>query len=352
MPSTSRNARARRAGLRYVSDARPGIRRLRRGRGFEYKSARGARVSARTLERIRSLAIPPAWEQVWISADERGHLQATGYDARGRKQYRYHPAWSAQRNAAKYDELLAFARALPRLRRQIARDLRGRGVPRERVIACVLRLLDRTLVRIGNEEYARDNRSYGLTTLRNKHIRVAGDELQLKFRAKSGMHYSTTLDAPRVARVVRRCLELPGQQLFAYMDEEGRTRDLDSGHVNDRLRELTGSDFTSKHFRTWGGSVLVLEALHARGKLARGASQRERTQRHVAAIDVAAQELGNTRAVCRRYYVHPLVLEADGDGRLAQAFAEARKRRSPSGLSVAERALLRLLARSQVRRKA
>lgn len=294
-------------------------------------------------ERIESLAIPPAWERVWICRDPEGHLQATGYDARGRKQYRYHPRWMEMRNEAKFAELAAFGAALPRIRRRVRRDLRRNEMVRERVLACVVRLLDRSCVRVGNAEYARDNESFGLTTIRNRHVAVEEDEVVLQFRAKSGVERWASVKSGRVASVVRRCAELPGQELFCFLDDEGRTRDVESGHVNDYLREISGGAFTSKHFRTWGGSVIAAESLRALGSGGPGLSDRELKRREVAAIDEAAEQLGNTRAVCRKYYVHPLLFAADADGSLAAAFEEAERASRPRGLRAAERALLRLL---------
>jgi DNA topoisomerase-1 len=307
-------------------------------------------VTGQSRTRIEALAIPPAWERVWICPHPRGHLQATGYDARGRKQYRYHPEWSAVRNAAKFGELAAFGAALPRIRRRIALDLARRGLARERVLACIVSILDRTHVRIGNDEYARSNDSYGLTTILNKHARVDGDHVMLRFRAKSGVECRTSLRSARAARIVRRCQELPGHELFCYVDERGATRDVGSGDVNRYLREITGADFTSKHFRTWGGSVIAAEALHRLGPLEHTPTQREAKRRQLEAIDAAASQLCNTRAVCRKYYVHPLLFEADLDGRLHAAFKGATRPPSASGLRPAERALLRLL-RDTERRK-
>jgi DNA topoisomerase-1 len=247
------------------------------------------------------------------------------------------------RNAAKFDELAAFGRALPAIRRRVRRDLGGTGMSRERVLACVVSILDETLVRIGNDEYARTNDSYGLTTIHNNHARVNGDKVLLRFRAKSGVQCRTSLRSSRAARIVRRCQELPGVELFCYVDGDGVTRDVGSGDVNGYLKELTGTEFTAKHFRTWGGSVIAADRLRAQGFAAEPLTQREAKRRQIEAIDAAAEQLCNTRAICRKYYVHPLVLEADGDGRLAAAFDAASRSTTPAGLRLPERALLRLL---------
>ena len=345
-----RSTRARAAGkaprgLRYVTDRRPGIRRRRAGRGFRYLTARGRTVDRATRRRIESLAIPPAWERVWICADRRGHLQATGYDARGRKQYRYHPDWRADRDRAKFATLADFGRVLPTIRRTVARHLALAGMPREKVVACVVHLLDTALIRIGNDEYARENESYGLTTIRNRHARVRSGAITLTFRAKSGRLRQATIESPRAARIVRRCQHLPGQKLFCYLDPDGKAHDVGSTDVNRYLASVAAGHFTSKDFRTWGGSVTALAALRALGFPPAGEtpSIRERKRREVAAIDAAAERLGNTRAVCRRYYVHPAVIDGDVDGRLEAAFAWSGSHPRPSGLRTAERALLRLL---------
>lgn len=336
---------ARRSSLRHVSDRMPGIRRRRRGRGFEYRTPGGELVGGAVRERIEALAIPPAWERVWICPDERGHLQATGYDARGRKQYRYHPEWTRVRSAVKFDELANFGNALPRIRRRVRRDLQRRDMSREKVLACVVWILDRTLVRVGNDEYARENESYGLTTIRNRHARVHGDTVVLRFRAKSGVACRMRIDSTRAARVVRRCRELPGQELFCYVDEEGSTIDVSSGDVNDYLREVTRRSLTSKHFRTWGGSVIAAERLRELGFPREPLSKREGRRRELVAIDSAAEQLFNTRSVCQRYYVHPLVLEAYQSGALERAFERAVAEPRPRSLRTAERALLHLLKR-------
>lgn len=326
----------RRSRLSYVSDTEPGYTRQRRGKRFVYLDRRGRTIEdERVLARIRSLAIPPAYTDVWICRSPHGHVQATARDARGRKQYRYHPEWKAWRDATKFERTLEFARVLPKLRARIARDLRRKGLARERVLATILRLLDRTHVRIGNEEYAKANRSYGLSTLRDRHAKVRGDEVLLHFRGKSGKDHQVSLTDARVARVVRRCEDLPGQHLFQYRDEEGALHRVGSGDVNDYLRAIAGNGFTAKDFRTWAATVSVAGSLIAHGKASEAMLR--------AAIERAANELGNTPAVCRRAYVHPLIMQvyasADEAGRLRAAFERAATRRG-RGLNQIEKAVL------------
>ncbi|HEV2622325.1 MAG TPA: DNA topoisomerase IB [Frateuria sp.] len=316
-------AEVRAAGLVYVSDTQPGIRRLRRGKGFGYCDADGRPVTDRAeLARIRALAIPPAYEGVWICAHPDGHLQATGRDARGRKQYRYHPDWHALRDHGKFDRILAFGAALPKLRRRARQDLALTGLPREKVLALLVRLLDETLIRVGNEAYARDNDSYGLTTLRSRHLRVVRGRLRFCFRGKSGQEQEVELDDKRLARIVRRVQQLPGQRLFQYLDDTGERQPIDSGMVNDYLREACGEAFSAKDFRTWGGTA------HAAGVLARTPlpeSGGERARRHVLveAVKQVAEVLGNTPAVCRKSYIHPEIFEGWQDGSLHRAISPA-----------------------------
>jgi DNA topoisomerase-1 len=326
-----------------VSDGQPGIRRIRGDDGFVYRRADGRPLRARAeLERIRTLAIPPAYEDVWICPDPRGHVQATGRDARGRKQYRYHPEWRAHRDANKFERMLEFGAALARVRRHVAKDLEGpvgARPRRETVLATVVRLLDATLVRVGNDEYARENRSYGLTTLRNRHAAVDGSTLTLKFRGKSGVLHEVELEDPRVARVVRRCQAMPGQELFTYVDEAGATRSVGSADVNDYIRAASGADFTAKDFRTWHGTVHAL-MLWAEQSAA-GAARRLSANQVLAEV---ARRLGNTVAVCKKSYVHPRVLEV-----LTAGHADALERVAASsgpraeGLDAAERQLLAFL---------
>lgn len=327
------------AGLRYSSDEGPGISRRRAGSGFAYLDARGRPVrDASTLSRIRTLAIPPAWRDVWISPHASGHLQATGRDARGRKQYRYHTRWRTTRDEAKYDRLLAFARVLPVIRRRTRRDLLGGPLSRSRVLATVVRLLETTLIRVGNEEYARANGSYGLTTLRDRHASVRGGRVRFRFRAKSGVFQTVDLDDPTLARSVKRCQELPGQTLFQYLDPEGRRQRVTSTDVNAYLREVAGQDVTAKHFRTWLATVEAATTLRG---VSPADSQTARTKQVVAAIDRVADRLGNTRAVCRKCYIHPGVVDAFLEGTLASANGH---RPRLKGLGRDEAATLALLA--------
>lgn len=299
---------ARRVGLRWVEDTQPGYGRRRRGKSFRFLSTRGRALHDRAaLARIRSLAIPPAWENVWICPLAHGHLQATGRDARGRKQYLYHPAWRRTRDEAKYSRLIDFARALPRIRHRTARHLRRRGLAREKVLAAVVRLLETTLIRIGNEEYARDNGSYGLTTIRDSHARVNGQRVRLSFRGKSGIRHEVELEDRRLARIVRQCQDLPGQELFQYVDENGGIRDIGSSDVNDYLREIAGAEFTAKDFRTWAGTVLAAQALQEFQDFDSDAAAKRNVTR---AIERVAERLGNTKAISRKCYVHPAIIDA------------------------------------------
>jgi DNA topoisomerase I len=302
---------AKAAGLSYVSETGPGIRRRRAGHGFVYLNGHGAIRDAATLGRIRGLVIPPAWSDVWICPVPGGHIQAVGRDARGRRQYRYHPRWRAVRDATKYTRMLAFARALPRIRARVVADLARRGLPREKVLATVVRLLETTLVRVGNEEYARANRSFGLTTLRDRHVDVDGAEVRLRFRGKGGKEHAVGLRDPRLARIVRTLQDLPGQELFQYVDDAGTRRAIDSGDVNAYLREISGDDFTAKDFRTWAGTVLCAVALARAG---RAGSAREAKRKIVRAIAEVAARLGNTPAISRKSYVHPAVVDAYLEG--------------------------------------
>lgn len=337
------------AGVQYVSDAAPGIRRIRAGRGFAYRDADGTPIRRPSeLARIRSLAIPPAWRDVWICPQADGHIQATGRDARGRKQYRYHPAWQTARGLAKYRRMLAFARALPQLRATVARDLGQRNLPRERVLAAVVSLLEKTLIRVGNDEYARTNNSFGLTTLRDEHADVTGSSVTFSFRGKSGVEHCIDLSDRRLANIVRRCQELPGQQLFQYVTPEGEPHAIGSVEVNDYLRAATGGDFTAKDVRTWFGTVLTARGLAACDPPSSGTAANREIARVIAETAAA---LGNTRAVCRRCYVHPAVLDAFRAGTLRSAF-DASDAGEREGLDHAERAVLRLLRRSTHRRAA
>ncbi len=302
---------AREAGLRYVTHDLPGIRRRRVGKSFSYRGPDGQLIRDRpTLDRIRALAIPPAWTDVWICANPRGHLQAVGRDAKGRRQYRYHARWRAFRDEDKYGRLAAFGGALPELRRRADQDLSLRGLPREKVLATVVRLLDATMVRVGNEEYAKTNESFGLTTLRDDHADVEGSSVEFSFRGKSGKEHTVGIRDRRLATVIRRCQDLEGQQLFQYLDEDNEPRGVDSGDVNEYLREIAGESFTAKDFRTWGGTVLATRALRDMGP---AATQAETKSNIVAAVKQVARHLGNTPAVARRSYIHPAVIEAYED---------------------------------------
>ncbi len=307
---------ARAAGLRYVRGDEPGILRERRGRNFRYVRPDGRTVRDRpTLGRIRSLAIPPAWRAVWICTRDDGHLQATGRDARERKQYRYHRRWREVRDDTKYGRMIPFAGALPRIRRRVARDLARPGLPREKVLAAVVRLLEVTRMRVGNEEYARENDSFGLTTLRERQVQVRGRKLRFRFRGKSGVEHEFELADRALAEIVRRMQDLPGEELFQYIDDDGETRRIESADVNAYIREISGDDFTSKDFRTWAGTVLAARALH---ELATFQSEAQGRRNVAQAIESVARELGNTKAVCRKCYVHPAVVESYLAGSLAQ----------------------------------
>jgi DNA topoisomerase-1 len=342
-PKEARQA-ARAAALRYVSDEGPGIARRRVGKGFSYRQPQGGPVKdPATLRRIKALAIPPAWTQVWICPLENGHIQATGRDEKGRKQYRYHPRWRETRDAAKFGHMVEFARVLPRIRDQVEQDLRRPGLPRAKVLATVVRLLETTLIRVGNDDYAKQNGSYGLTTLRNQHVQVAGAELRFSFKGKSGKSWELKIADRRIARILRECQDLPGQELFQYVDADGQRRGIDSGDVNDYLREIAGTDVTAKDFRTWAGTVLAALALKEFERFDTQAAAKRNVKR---AIEQVAQRLGNTPTICRKCYVHPGVLDCYLDGSLAlqvKQDAEAELRTAAAGLQPEEAAVLGLL---------
>ena len=295
------------AGLRYVSDEQPGYTRKKKGDDFEYFDTKGQLITdeARLL-RIRRLAIPPAYTDVWICPTANGHLQATGRDVRGRKQYRYHEKWREVRDESKYDRMLIFGAALPKIRKRVEEDLALSGMPKKKVLATIVSLMERTFIRVGNEEYARTNKSYGLTTMRNRHANVKGSKVQFKFRGKSGIAHAVDIADRRLARIVKKLQDLPGQELFAYVDDEGEVRDIKSQDVNDYLREITGEDFTAKDFRTWAGTVLAAVAL---SHLEAFQTKKEAKANVKNAISAVAKILGNTPAICRKCYVHPAVLE-------------------------------------------
>jgi DNA topoisomerase-1 len=324
-------ASARVAGLRYVNDLQmPGIRRVGSKQRVRYVGPDARTVQDRaTRDRIRSLAIPPAWTDVWICPDANGHLQATGRDARGRKQYRYHARWREVRDEVKYGRLIAFAEALPAIRQRTDRDLRRSGLPREKVLAAVVQLLEKTLIRVGNEEYARQNGSVGLTTMKDGHAKVQGGKVRFEFRGKSGIEHAIDLDDRRLAKIVKACRDLPGYELFQYIDTDGRRQVIDSADVNAYLHEITGQDFTAKDFRTWAGTVLAAQALAAAEAFE---SQREAKRNVVRAIESVAKRLGNTKAVCRKCYIHPAILDAYMDGATIQTIkARARLARATLG---------------------
>ncbi|AVR96981.1 DNA topoisomerase IB [Pseudoduganella armeniaca] len=313
MLAADAQAAARAAGLRYVTDGRPGLSRVPNdGAGFRYLAADGKAVEDEaTLGRIKSLAIPPAWTDVWICAQANGHLQATGRDARGRKQYRYHPRWRSVRDEVKYERMIAFGRALPGIRAAVDKALGLPGLPREKVLATIVYLLEATMMRIGNEEYAKENKSFGLTTLRNRHVRVDGKEVEFHFRGKSGVWHDVKVADRRLARIIGRIRDLPGQELFQYVDDDGDRHSIDSSDVNDYLRTITGEDYTAKDFRTWSGTVLAALALQEFEKFD---SETQAKKNVVRAIESVAKKLGNTPSVCRKCYVHPAVLDAYMDG--------------------------------------
>lgn len=334
------------AGLRYVTDAKPGIRRLRKGKSFRYVDPEGQPIRDReNLARIRSLVIPPAWTDVWISPIANGHLQATGRDARGRKQSRYHPRWREVRDETKYERMILFGSVLPIIRQRIEQDMAQPGMPREKILATIVRLMETTFIRVGNEEYARSNHSYGLTTMRNKHVAVNGHTVHFEFPGKSGVKHSIDLRDRRLARIVKQCLDLPGYELFQYVDETGCRHSVDSADVNDYLREIAGDSFSAKDFRTWAGSVLACAMLQ---EFEPCESENQAKKNIVSAIKSVAHQLGNTPSVCRKCYVHPAVLELYLGGNMTQTLAtmvedKALNDNLPPGLRQEEKALLRLL---------
>jgi DNA topoisomerase-1 len=331
--------------LRYVDDVEPGLRRIRRGRGFQYRDPNGRVPGDATIARIRRLAIPPAWEDVWICADADGHIQATGRDARGRKQYRYHDDWRAFRDRVKFDKLVPFGTALPDIRRTVEADLRLAGLPRPKILATVVRLLETTLVRVGNEEYARDNRTFGLTTLRHHHVAVGSGEVSFRFAGKGGRTHEVVSTDRRVARVVSRCQELPGQRLFQYVDGDD-VREVHSHDVNEYLRASAGIDVTAKDYRTWTATLYAASGLAC---LAVPATERERTAAIRSVVEETADALGNTPTVCRASYIHPIVFESFASGVLQEQWAEPAPR-APARLTASERRLLAML-RAKTSRK-
>jgi DNA topoisomerase-1 len=320
VPNSDPPAAAKAAGLRYVNDNRPGIRREREGEAFLYVDADGDQVTDdATLKRIKSLAIPPAWTEVWICPYANGHLQATGRDAKGRKQYRYHPKWRDVRDEVKYERMIKFGQALPAIRREVDRALKLPGLPREKVLATIVYLLEVTMMRIGNDEYARENHSYGLTTLRNRHVRIDGGDVEFRFRGKSGVFHKVHVHDRRLARIIQRSRDLPGQDLFQYIDEDGETHTIGSADVNEYLRTISGEDYTAKDFRTWAGTVLAALALQEFEKFD---SETQAKKNIVRAIESVAEKLGNTPSICRKCYVHPAVLDAYLEGAALEVLRE------------------------------
>jgi DNA topoisomerase-1 len=322
---------AQEAGLIYVSDTKPGITRQRSGRGFRYFAPDGDRIrDKQTLARIKSLVIPPAWTDVWICPNPRGHIQATGRDDRDRKQYRYHPKWREVRDETKYNRMIAFGEALPAIRKRVEHDLSLPELPREKVLATVVRLLETTLIRVGNEEYARSNHSFGLTTMRNRHVKVDGSKLRFKFKGKSGKTHSIGITDRRLARIVKRCQDLPDQELFEYLADDGTRHTVDSSDVNDYLQEISGKDFTAKDFRTWAGTLLAASTLT---EMEQPHSQAEAKRNVVQAIEQVSSRLGNTPTICRKCYVHPAVLDAYLEGTLLKSLQKASRKDPPKAFS-------------------
>lgn len=336
---------ARAAGLHYVNDHSPGLTRHTKKHGVEYRNASGKLIEDQaTLARIRSLVIPPAWTSVWICPDPQGHIQATGRDARGRKQYRYHPDWRSTRDSAKFDRMAAFGAVLPRIRRRVDADLRRNGLGRDKVLAAIVRLLETTFIRIGNPEYFRENHSVGLTTMRNRHVTIRGGSLHFEFRGKSGKKHAIDLEDHRLARVVRSIQELPGQELFHYLDENGASVKVTSTEVNEYLHRIAGAEFSAKDFRTWAGTMLAALEL---GKLTPFRTKAEAKRNQVTAIAAVAAQLGNTPAVCRKCYIHPVVLDSYMSGLTVKVGSRgevsAQGRTRAGGLSPGEKAVLALL---------
>ncbi|MGH7524913.1 MAG: DNA topoisomerase IB [Gemmatimonadales bacterium] len=333
---------ARAADLRHGSNEEPGITRQRCGRGFSYRSADGTLVRDRkTLARIRSLVIPPAWTAVWICPIANGHIQATGRDARSRKQYRYHPRWHEIRDATKYERMIAFGHALPKIRARLDADLALGGVPKAKVLATVVQLLATTFIRVGNEEYARANGSFGLTTMQDRHVAVDGSQIQFRFRGKSGKAHAVRMTDRRLARTIRRIRDLPGQDLFQFLDDTGEPQPITSSDVNDYLREVSSQDFTAKDFRTWAGTLLAAAELAA---IANDEDAAISKAAEVAAVKSVAERLGNTVAVCRKCYIHPDVLQAFVDHAARERWTACAHGAVENGLEAEEGALLRFLA--------
>ncbi len=316
---------AKKSGLRYVNDGTPGIQRVKKGKAFVYLTSDGKPVKdEETLLRIRSLVLPPAWQNVWISPYANSHLQATGIDARGRKQYKYHPQWSKVRSENKFSRMLAFAQTLPKIRRAVEKDISRQSINREKVIATVIQLMEKGHMRVGNAEYAKENGSFGLTTLRDKHVEVKGNRLKFAFKGKKGIWHEIELNDKRLARIVQKCKDIPGQELFQYYDDEGKRHSIDSGAVNEYLHNVTGDDFTAKDFRTWAGTLRAFTALW---KLQPAESKTERKAQLVEVVKEVARRLGNTPTVCKKYYIHPVLLKLCEEGELSDFYNRCRKKK-------------------------
>jgi DNA topoisomerase-1 len=343
-PPAEPDKAAKAAALQYVSDETPGIRRKKSGTGITYVGPAGKSIrDEETLRRIKALAIPPAWTEVWICPDSDGHLQATGFDARGRKQYRYHPRFREVREQTKYNKMLAFGQALPKIRKRVEQDLKKSGLAREKVLAAAVKLLETTLIRVGNDEYAKSNNSFGLTTLRDKHAEIKGSRIRFEFKGKSGIDHEIDLSDPRLAKIVKQCQDLPGQELFQYLDDAGQVRDITSTDVNQYIREIAGEEFTAKDFRTWAGTVLAAMALR---EIEAFTSQAQAKKNIVKAVEEVAKRLGNTKAVCRKCYIHPSVIDAYLDGTLVEVLtrkAELKLTRDLKSLKPEEAMVLTLL---------
>jgi DNA topoisomerase I len=341
---------AQRADLRYVTDAQAGIRRQRSGKGFVYLDPNGRRIRARLqLHRFKSLVIPPAWEDVWICSIPNGHLQVTGRDAKGRKQYRYHPRWREVRDETKYTRMLVFGQSLPLIRKRTEEDMRLPGLPRRKVLATIVRLLEVTLIRVGNEEYARTNQSFGLTTMRNQHVEVSGSTVRFEFQGKGRKRHRVALNDRRLARIVQRCQEIPGYELFQYLDEEGQRQSVDSSDVNEYLKETTQEDFTAKDFRTWAGTLLAALALQ---EFEAFDSNTQAKRNIVAAIKSVAERLGNTPSICRKCYIHPAVIDSYLEGTMLQSLKQRTEqaiKEELKGLRPEEAAVMGLLQQRFVR---
>jgi DNA topoisomerase-1 len=351
-PPTDPVAAAQVAGLRYVSDTTPGIRRKRAGKNFSFIGTDGQSIhDEEQLHRIKALAIPPAWTHVWICPDPNGHIQATGRDAKGRKQYRYHTRWREVRDETKYSRMIAFGQTLPKIRERIEHDIAQPGLSREKVLATVIRLLETTLIRVGNEEYAKTNKSFGLTTMRDRHVDISGSTVRFQFRGKSGKTHTISVSDRRLAKIVRRCRDIPGYDLFQYINEQGQRQDVKSEDVNAYLREITGEDFTAKDFRTWAGTVLASLALQ---EFEAFDSQTQAKKNIVRAIETVSERLGNTPSICRKCYVHPTVIDSYLEGTLLEALQgriEQEIKESLHNLRPEEAAVLALLQQRLARER-